>query len=101
MIYEELYLNLNYNQKLILAIAIVAIFILVQIVVRMKNKAKKCKKKQIIYKKHKKIFNPANFISNYNEFIAENTKNMYLYEIKEFKKTINKEIYSMILKGVR
>lgn len=101
MIHEELYLNLNYNQKLILAIAIVAIFILIQIIVRIKNKAKKCKRQQIICKKHKKIFNPANFISNYNEFITENTKGMYLYEIKEFKKTINKEIYRMILKGVR
>lgn len=101
MIYEELYLNLNYNQKLILAIAIIAIFILVQIVAIMKNKTKKCKRQQVIYQKHKKAFNPANFISNYNEFVAENTKNMYLYEIKEFKKTINKEIYRMILKGVR
>lgn len=101
MIYEELYLNLNYNQKLILAIAIVAIFILVQIVARMKNKTKKCKRQQIICKKHKKIFNPANFISNYNEFIAENTKNMYLCEIKEFKKIVNQEIYRMILKGVK
>lgn len=101
MIHEELYLNLNYTQKLILTIAIVAIFILVQIIVRMKNKTKKCKRQQTICKKDIKMLNPANFISNYNEFVAENTKNMYLYEIKEFKKTINKEIYSMILKGVR
>lgn len=101
MIYEELYLNLNYNQKLILAIAIVAIFILIQIIVRIKNKTKKHKRQQIIYSKNIKMLNPANFISNYNEFITENTKGMYLYEIKEFKKTINKEIYRMILKGVR
>ena len=101
MIYEELYLNLNYNQKLILAIAIVAIFMLVQIVTRIKNKTKKCKRQQTICKKDVKMLNPENFISNYNKFIAENTKNMYLYEIKQFKESINKEIYSMILKGVR
>lgn len=101
MIHEELYLNLNYNQKLILAIAIVVIFILVQIVVRMKNKAKKCKRQQIICKKHKKIFNPANFISNYNEFITENTKGMNLFEIKEFIRSVDLEIYRLVMKGVR
>lgn len=101
MIYEELYLNLNYNQKLILAIAIVAIFILVQIIAKMKNKAKKCKRQQIIYKKHKKIFNPANFISNYDEFIKENTKGMTLYEVKDFIKNVDLEIYRLVMKGVR
>lgn len=101
MIYEELYLNLNYNQKLILAIAIVAIFILVQIIVRIKNKTKKCKRQQIICSKDIKMLNPANFISNYNEFITENIKNMSLCEIKEFKKLVNQEICRIILKGVR
>ena len=101
MIYEELYLNLNYNQKLILAIAIVAIFMLVQIVTRIKNKTKKCKRQQTICKKDVKMLNPENFISNYNKFIAQNTKNMYLFEIQEFKKILNQEILNMILKGVR
>ncbi len=101
MIHEELYLNLNYNQKLILAIAIVAIFILIQIIVRIKNKAKKCKRQQIICKKHKKIFNPANFISNYDEFIKENTKGMTLYEVKDFIKNVDLEIYRLVMKGVR
>lgn len=101
MIHEELYLNLNYNQKLMCAIAIVAIFILIQIIARIKNKAKKCKRQQIICKKHKKIFNPANFISNYDEFIAENTKGMTLFEIKEFIRSVDLEIYSLVMKGVK
>lgn len=101
MIHEELYLNLNYTQKLILTIAIVAIFILVQIIARIKNKQQKRKNKQVTCQRPKKVFNARNFISNYDEFIAENTKNMYLCEIKEFKKIVNQEVLNMILKGVR
>lgn len=101
MIHEELYLNLNYNQKLMCAIAIIGLVLLIQIVVRIKNKTKKCKRQQIICKKHKKIFNPANFISNYDEFIAENTKGMTLFEIKEFIRSLDLEIYSLVMKGVR
>jgi len=40
-------------------------------------------------------------ISNYNAFIKENTKNMTLYEIKEFKKNLNLELNRIILRGVR
>lgn len=40
-------------------------------------------------------------ISNYNAFVKENTKNMTLYEIKEFKRNLNIELNRMILKGVR
>jgi hypothetical protein len=40
-------------------------------------------------------------ISNYNAFVKENTKNMTLYEIKEFKKNLNLELNRMILRGVR
>ena len=100
MIYEELYLNLNYNQKLILAIAIVAIFILVQIIAKIKNKTKKRKKQQIIHKQIK-MPNWAKIIANYDSFIKENTKNMGLYEKKEFIKNVNLELYSMLLKGVK
>lgn len=101
MIYEELYLNLNYNQKLMCAIAIIGLVLLIQIVVKIKNKQQKRASKQVIYQRLKKVFNPQNFISNYNEFITENTKGMNLFEIKEFIKNVNLEIYRMILKGVR
>lgn len=101
MIHEELYLNLNYNQKLMCAIAIIGLILLVQIIVRIKNKQQKRKNKQVTCQRPKKVFNARNFISNYDEFIAENTKNMYLCEIKEFIKNVNLEIYRMILKGVR
>ena len=101
MIYEELYLNLNYNQKLMCAIAIIGLVLLIQIVVRIKNKQQKRTSKQVIYQRPKKVFYPRNFISNYDEFITENTKGMTLFEIKEFIKNVNLEIYRMILKGVR
>lgn len=101
MIYKELYLNLNYNQKLMCAIAIIGLVLLIQIIVRIKNKQQKKASKQVIYQRPKKVFNPQNFISNYNEFITENTKGMNLFEIKEFIKNVNLEIYRMILKGVR
>lgn len=101
MIYEELYLNLNYNQKLILAIAIVAIFILVQIIAKMKNKTQKRTSKQVICQRPKKTFSARNFISNYDEFIKENTKGMTLYEVKDFIKNVDLEIYRLVMKGVR
>lgn len=93
----------------IIGITIIAIFfisaivygIISEIVVRMKNKTKKCKRQQIVHQTHKKTFNPANFISNYNEFITENTKGMTLFEIKEFIKNVDSEIYSLVMKGVR
>ncbi len=72
-----------------------------EIVVKMKNKTKKHKRQQIICSKDIKMLNPANFISNYNEFVNENIKNMSLCEIKEFKKIVNQEILNMLLKGVR
>ena len=101
MAYPELYLNLNYNQKLILTITIVAIFILVQIIARIKNKQQKRKNKQVTCQRPKKVFNARNFISNYDEFIAENTKGMTLFEIKEFIRSLDLEIYSLVMKGVR
>lgn len=101
MAYPELYLNLNYNQKVICAIVIVGLVILVQIIARIKNKTQKRTSKQVTCQRNKKTFNPANFISNYNEFITENTKGMSLFEIKDFKEIANQEIYRMILKGVR
>lgn len=100
MAHKELYLNLNYNQKLILAIIIVSIFILVQIVTKIKNKAKKCKKQQIIHKQIK-MPNWAKIIANYDSFIKENTKGMTLYEVKDFIKNVDLEIYRLVMKGVR
>lgn len=101
MIYEELYLNLNYNQKLMCAIAIIGLVLLIQIIVRIKNKQQKRKNKQVTCQRTKKVFNARNFISNYDEFITENTKGMNLFEVKEFIKNVNLEIYRIILKGVR
>lgn len=75
--------------------------IMLEIVARIKNKTQKRTSKQVTCQRHKKTFNPANFISNYNEFITENTKGMSLFEIKDFKEIANQEIYRMILKGVR
>lgn len=75
--------------------------IMCEIVAKMKNKAQKRTSKQVTCQRHKKTFNPANFISNYNEFIAENTKSMSLFEIKEFIRSVDLEIYSLVMKGVR
>ena len=79
----------------------IAIVILVQIVAKMKNKAQKRTSKQVICQRPKKVFNARNFISNYDEFIAENTKGMSLFEIKEFIRSVDLEIYSLVMKGVR
>lgn len=89
------------NSMMIFLIAIAMIYFISEFAMRMKNKTKKYKRQQIICSKDIKMLNPANFISNYNEFVNENTKNMYLYEIKEFKKLVNQEICRIILKGVR
>lgn len=96
MAYPELYLNLNYNQKVICAVVIVGLVILVQIIARIKNKQQKRTSKQITCQRSKKVFNARNFISNYDEFIAENTKGMTLQEVIEFKKVVNLELARMI-----
>lgn len=70
--------------------------LIVEIVMRIKNKRKKSRSKQVTYQRPKKVFNARNFISNYDEFIAENTKGMTLFEIKEFKKLVNLELARMI-----
>lgn len=89
------------NSMMIFLIAIAMIYFISEFVMRIKNKTKKHKRQQIICSKDIKMLNPANFISNYNEFITENIKNMSLCEIKEFKKIVNQEICRIILKGVR
>ena len=89
------------NSMMIFLIAIAMIYFISEFAMRMKNKTKKHKRQQIICSKDIKMLNPANFISNYDEFITENTKNMYLCEIKEFKKIVNQEILNMLLKGVK
>lgn len=75
--------------------------IMCEIVAKMKNKARKRTSKQVTCQRHKKVFNARNFISNYDEFIAENTKGMSLFEIKEFIRSVDLEIYSLVMKGVR
>ena len=101
MVHPELYLNLNYNQKIIFSITIIAIVITIQILVRLKNKASKKCNRQIICQRPKKTFSARNFISNYDEFIKENTKGMTLYEVKDFIKNVDLEIYRLVMKGVR
>lgn len=67
-----------------------------EIIARIKNKQPKRTSKQITCQRPKKVFNPRNFISNYDEFIAENTKGMTLQEVIEFKKVVNLELARMI-----
>lgn len=101
MAYPELYLNLNYNQKIIFSITIIAIVIIIQILTKLKNKTQKKCNRQIIYQRPKKTFSARNFISNYDEFISENTKGMTLFEVKDFIKNVDLEIYRLVMKGVR
>lgn len=101
MAYPELYLNLSYNQKVICAVVIVVLVLILQSIARMKNKTQKKTSKQVTYQRPKKVFNPRNFISNYDQFIAENTKGMTLFEIKDFVKEFDLEIYTLVMKGVR
>lgn len=89
------------NSMMIFLIAIAMIYFISEFATRIKNKTKKHKRQQIICSKDIKMLNPANFISNYNEFVNENIKNMSLCEIKEFKKIVNQEILNMLLKGVK
>lgn len=68
-----------------------------EIITRLKNKKQKSRRQQV---KHMKI-DLRKIVANYDEFINENTKNMFVFEKKEFIKNVNSELYSMILKGVR
>lgn len=101
MAHPELYLNLNYNQKIIFSITIISIVIIIQILTKLKNKTRKKCNRQIIYQRPKKTFSARNFISNYDEFISENTKGMTLFEVKDFIKNVDLEIYRLVMKGVR
>lgn len=67
-----------------------------EFIARMKNKQQKRTSKQVTCQRPKKVFNARNFISNYDEFIAENTKGMTLQEVIEFKKVVNLELARMI-----
>ena len=97
MIYPELYLNLTYNQKVIFAICTILLVIIVSTISKIKNKKQKNKRQQV---NHMRI-DLRKIVANYDKFIEENTKNMYLFEKKEFIAKVNSELYSMILKGVR
>lgn len=77
-------------------LSLVAIYFISEIVARIKNKAQKRRSKQVTCQRQKKTFKPENFISNYKEFIEENTKGMTLYEIKEFKRNVELELVRMI-----
>lgn len=72
---------------------LIAMYIL-GIIVENKKLKSKLRNKRVIQVNPKAI-------SNYNAFVKENTKNMNLYEIKEFKKNLNLELNRLILKGVR
>lgn len=73
--------------------ALIAMYIL-GIIVENKKLKSKLRAKRVIKVNPKAI-------SNYDKFIKENTKNMNLYEIKEFKKNLDLELNRLILKGVR
>lgn len=76
---------------------LIGLFLIYVIDTRMENKNKKSRSKQVNHIR----FNPRKIVANYDEFIKENTKNMFLFEKKEFIKNVNSELYSIILKGVR
>lgn len=82
-------------------LSLVVIYFIHEIIVRIKNKTQKKCKRQIIYQRPKKTFSARNFISNYDEFIRDNTKGMTLYEVKDFVKNVDSEIYRLVMKGVR
>lgn len=77
-------------------LSLAAIYFISEIAMRIKNKAQKRRSKQVTCQRAKKIFKPENFISNYKEFIEENTKGMTLFEIKEFKRNVELELVRMI-----
>ena len=100
---------INLTEWKLIGITMIAMFfisaivygIIGEIVARIKNKQQKRTSKQVTCQRTKKVFNARNFISNYDEFIAENTKGMTLFEIKEFIRSVDLEIYSLVMKGVR
>ncbi len=77
--------------------SLAAIYFMHEIIVRIRNKTQKRTRQQA---SHMRI-DLRKIVANYDKFIETNTKNMYLFEKKEFIKNINSELYSMILKGVR
>ena len=82
-------------------LSLVVIYFIHEIIVRIQNKTQKKCNRQIIYQRPKKTFSARNFISNYDEFIRDNTKGMTLYEVKDFIKNVDLEIYRLVMKGVR
>ena len=77
-------------------LSLAAIYFISEIAATMKNKTQKRRSKQVTCQGPKKTFKPENFISNYKEFIEENTKGMTLFEIKEFKRNVELELVRMI-----
>lgn len=89
-------IQIIYSIALWTILVVIALTIMGQFATRMRNKAKTRKRQQVICQKHKRTFKPEDFISNYKEFIEENTKGMTLFEIKEFKKAVELELVRMI-----
>lgn len=77
-------------------LSLAAIYFISETATTIKNKAQKRRSKQVTCQRSKKTFKPENFISNYKEFIEENTKGMTLFEIKEFKRNVELELVRMI-----
>ncbi|MBQ9658046.1 MAG: hypothetical protein IJV31_04675 [Clostridia bacterium] len=90
----EKQLIMSYIMMFLLTLA--TIYFIHEIIVRIKNKTQKRRSKQVTCQGPKKTFKPENFISNYKEFIEENTKGMTLFEIKEFKRNVELELVRMI-----
>ena len=90
----EKQLIMNIIMTFLLSLA--TIYFICEIVARIKNKTQKRTCKKITCQRQKKPFKPENFISNYKEFIEENTKGMTLFEIKEFKRNVELELVKMM-----
>ena len=85
------------NSMMIFLGGLAVLYFIATVITTIKNNRKKVRNKKVNYIR----FNPKKIVANYDEFINENTKNMFLFEKKEFIKNVNSELYSMILKGVR
>lgn len=75
-------IQIIYSIALWTILVVIALTIMGQFATRIRNKTKTRKRQQVICQRHKKVLKPENFISNYKEFIEENTKGMTLFEIK-------------------
>lgn len=89
------------NSMMIILGGMLALYFIATVITTIKNKTQKRTTRQIICQGPKKTFSARNFISNYDEFISENTKGMTLFEVKDFIKNVDLEIYRLVMRGVR